>query len=177
VPEIDVLLPGLPICYYPTHAHPSGRVGTVAGYQAHLRIGEKPCKRCYETTLVKGREAWANLTERERERRREANRAESARYRENSPVKARAAKHRYIRTNREIMQAAKSVPCMDCKVSYPTYVMQFDHRPGTKKLFTIALTGPQTSRERLYAEIEKCDVVCANCHFERTQQRRRYHDD
>lgn len=46
--------------------------------------------------------------------------------------------------------------------------MQFDHLGD--KLFTISNAGA-TSVERLLAEIAKCEVVCANCHAERTYQR------
>ena len=33
---------------------------------------------------------------------------------------------------------AKSKPCMDCGISYPPYVMDFDHRNPSKKKFGIA---------------------------------------
>ena len=69
-----------------------------------------------------------------------------------------------------IVRDAKSVPCADCEVSYPHYVMDFDHSRG-EKLFTIATKPPGISEARLRAEIEKCDVVCANCHRIRTFQR------
>lgn len=66
-----------------------------------------------------------------------------------------------------IIVAAKSNPCMDCGRSYPPYVMDFDHRdPGTKRgtITAMARYGVKT----LLAEIAKCDLVCANCHRERT---------
>jgi hypothetical protein len=47
--------------------------------------------------------------------------------------------------------------------------MDFDHRDPNTKLF--AITGghaPLLSRKRLIAEIDKCDIVCANCHALRT---------
>lgn len=72
-------------------------------------------------------------------------------------------------TNREIIRAAKEVPCADCGIEYPYYVMQFDHL-GEKK-FNIGQTGPSCAREKLLAEIAKCEVVCANCHSERSYQR------
>lgn len=69
--------------------------------------------------------------------------------------------------NREIMREAKAVPCADCDERYPHYVMDFDHRDPSTKSFAIG--GSQTRAETvLRAEIEKCDVVCANCHRERT---------
>jgi hypothetical protein len=71
---------------------------------------------------------------------------------------------------REIIRKAKDVPCTDCNVKYPYYVMQFDHR-GDKE-FTIANYPVTRSFKKLHSEIEKCDVVCANCHAERTHQQR-----
>jgi hypothetical protein len=65
----------------------------------------------------------------------------------------------------------KDTPCADCGVQYPPYVMQFDHVHG-KKSFTIGRQSCVISRARLCAEIAKCDVVCANCHEERTYKRR-----
>jgi hypothetical protein len=60
-------------------------------------------------------------------------------------------------------------PCDDCGETFPPYVMDFDHRDPSKKLFAITTGSAQLmSRERLIAEIEKCDIVCANCHALRT---------
>ena len=74
---------------------------------------------------------------------------------------------RYDR-NRAIINEAKDRPCMDCDVGYPPYVMDFDHVRGTKR-FTIGSDRGLTSNlDELRAEIAKCDVVCANCHRERT---------
>ena len=60
-------------------------------------------------------------------------------------------------------------PCGDCGQSFPPYVMDFDHRDPSKKLFAITTGSAHLmSREKLISEIEKCDVVCANCHALRT---------
>lgn len=72
---------------------------------------------------------------------------------------------------RTIIQTAKNVPCMDCGVHYPYYVMDLDHRGD--KSFTISRLGLISSATKLQNEISKCDVVCANCHRERTESRRR----
>jgi hypothetical protein len=67
-----------------------------------------------------------------------------------------------------IIDAIKSSPYMDCGVKYPPYIMDFDHVRGTKK-FSISLAPRRClSIERLLEEVEKCDVVCSNCHRERT---------
>jgi hypothetical protein len=56
---------------------------------------------------------------------------------------------------------------MDCGIKYPSYVMDFDHRDPTTKLFAIG-AAYSVAEKRLRDEISKCDVVCANCHRERT---------
>lgn len=81
----------------------------------------------------------------------------------------RVAKHR------RLLRAAKSLPCADCGRSYPPYVMDFDHRPGEQKCFNLSSIALQARRswKKIMDEIAKCDVVCANCHRERTYQRKK----
>lgn len=71
----------------------------------------------------------------------------------------------------EIIRSAKRKPCADCGVAYPYYVMDFDHREGEVKVSEIARLIHSRSIKRVLAEIAKCDVVCANCHRERTYAR------
>jgi hypothetical protein len=72
---------------------------------------------------------------------------------------------------REYVRQAKSRPCVDCGVEYPYYVMDFDHRDGDSKIFALNCVDRVTMKA-IKLEIEKCDVVCANCHRKRTYQRR-----
>ncbi len=65
----------------------------------------------------------------------------------------------------------KSRPCADCGIQYPFYVMDFDHREGVTKEFALN-SVTRLTREAILREIAKCDVVCSNCHRERTHQRR-----
>ncbi len=69
---------------------------------------------------------------------------------------------------REYIQQAKSKPCMDCKQSYPYWVMDFDHRDPKQKRFNVSRMHSTGSIELVKTEIDKCDVICANCHRERT---------
>ena len=71
---------------------------------------------------------------------------------------------------RRIIQQAKSKSCTDCKNSFPYYVMDFDHVRGEKK-FNIGESVSCGSSSRVLEEIEKCDLVCANCHRVRTYNR------
>jgi hypothetical protein len=76
-------------------------------------------------------------------------------------------------TNRQkIYNYKESQPCVDCNLNYPYYVMQFDHRPEETKLFNVSAIS-SNKWETVWAEILKCDVVCANCHSIRTWNRRR----
>ena len=59
-------------------------------------------------------------------------------------------------------------PCADCENGDPR-VLDFDHVRG-KKLFNIN-EGMTYSFGTILAEIEKCDVVCANCHRIREAER------
>lgn len=69
------------------------------------------------------------------------------------------------------MREQKDRPCMDCGLPYPPYVMQFDHRPGEAKAGNVASMARLGSLRKVKDEIAKCDVVCANCHAERTYAR------
>ena len=64
----------------------------------------------------------------------------------------------------------KEHPCSDCGETDPV-VLEFDHLRD--KAFSIGQKLTQTTRKAIVAEIEKCEVVCANCHRRRTAQRRR----
>lgn len=61
--------------------------------------------------------------------------------------------------------------CVDCGYSEHPAALEFDHLPGTEKRFIIS-QGYSRSREAVLAEIEKCEIVCANCHRIRTWRRR-----
>lgn len=87
-------------------------------------------------------------------------------------TRAAASNPRQKALIRECIVNAKDKPCADCGIKYPYYVMQFDHRGDDDKVYTISQFNRKGfSLKRLMAEIEKCDVVCANCHAERTFRR------
>jgi hypothetical protein len=50
--------------------------------------------------------------------------------------------------------------------------MQFDHLGDDKDRDVATLALVPVSLARLQAEIAKCEIVCANCHAERTYRRR-----
>lgn len=82
-----------------------------------------------------------------------------------------AKKHRdeTRRKNRDYVRKLKeSAPCTDCRQKYPYYVMQFDHLGDKERNVADMMQFP---RARLEAEIQKCEIVCANCHAVRTYTR------
>lgn len=61
--------------------------------------------------------------------------------------------------------------CMDCGYRKDDCALDFDHRPGEIKLFSIGAHAAQKAWSLVEQEIKKCDVVCANCHRIRTRDR------
>lgn len=72
----------------------------------------------------------------------------------------------------EYVSSLKTQPCADCKQSFPPWVMQFDHLPGSIKLHNISEMSVLQSKAVIDEEVAKCEVVCANCHANRTYTRR-----
>jgi hypothetical protein len=84
-------------------------------------------------------------------------------------AKAHRANVRRYAEVRALLRSLKNLPCADCGVQYPAWVMDFDHIRGDKR-FDVG-TGVRRSLAVLLEEIAKCEVVCANCHRERTHRR------
>jgi hypothetical protein len=84
------------------------------------------------------------------------------------PQSTNASTRRRKKAIREFIQRAKNKPCTDCRLSYPYYVMDFDHVRGRKLLNLSVAVNKLLSLKKVEAEIKKCEVVCANCHRERT---------
>ncbi len=80
------------------------------------------------------------------------------------------AKSAYKR-NREIIRRLKENPCTDCNESYPYYKMDFDHKYDKKFIISQALV--RHGINMVLKEIKKCDLLCSNCHRERTFGRKR----
>ena len=76
-----------------------------------------------------------------------------------------------IKRRKEFINKAKSEPCADCGVEYSSWVMDFDHVRGEKKYNLQRLSNSSASWKTIKDEIAKCDVVCSNCHRQRTHDR------
>lgn len=79
---------------------------------------------------------------------------------------------RQRRLLQRLVADAKARPCADCSVRYPPYVMDFDHVHGEKLGNVSRMVGSTPSVATMMAEIAKCDVVCSNCHRQRTFSRK-----
>jgi hypothetical protein len=79
--------------------------------------------------------------------------------------KANAKKHRIKSRNAAKEYVWKYLlkhPCIQCGESNPV-VLEFHHRHGKDKAVTEMVSSGYTI-PRIQAEIDKCDVLCANCH-------------
>lgn len=66
----------------------------------------------------------------------------------------------------------KDGPCTDCGGEFHPAAMVFDHLPGTEKIENPATLASQGKRRKLEEELLKCELVCANCHAVRTENRK-----
>ncbi len=118
-----------------------------------LRVGEyyESCKDCYKS---RGR----NYYHQNREKQLDL---------------AKKRKLRYIEERKKFLEKIKNKACSDCGEKYPAWVMDFDHRDGQIKVSSVSKLAFRkiSSFEKIKEEIEKCDLVCANCHRQRTYKR------
>jgi len=73
-----------------------------------------------------------------------------------------------------ILAALKEcIPCTDCNKFYPSVCMGWDHLPQYTKLFQLGGAIPKgITSQQILEEINKCELVCHNCHALRTSNRR-----
>lgn len=79
---------------------------------------------------------------------------------------------RFRANRRALLAELKQRPCMDCGGTFPPVCMQYDHRDPETKQRKVSDFGRGGTMQDFLAEIEKCDLVCANCHAIRTERRR-----
>lgn len=73
---------------------------------------------------------------------------------------------------KNFLDGLRSGPCVDCGNTFPPCAMDFDHLPGTVKLFGIMNRWRSRPWDDMLTEIAKCEIVCACCHRVRTEERR-----
>lgn len=73
---------------------------------------------------------------------------------------------------RDLVLKNKEKPCKDCGQHYPYFIMEFDHVKGDKKFTLSTATSGGRSLKSIQEEIDKCEVVCANCHRIRSYKKK-----
>jgi hypothetical protein len=80
-----------------------------------------------------------------------------------NPEKVRASQAAYRAKARDLARSHKTA-CIRCGETHPA-CLDFHHRdPGVKEGTISRLVSKNVKLDRVQAEIEKCDVLCANCH-------------
>lgn len=68
------------------------------------------------------------------------------------------------RQRKQFVTELKSKPCARCKGTFPPAAMDFHHLDPETKEMNIGARYANLSMESLQKEIDKCILVCANCH-------------
>lgn len=82
-----------------------------------------------------------------------------------------ARQTRYEAIYQSVVAYKLEAGCIDCGYREHPAALHFDHRPGEVKVGNVAVLM-NSALSVLWAEIEKCDVRCANCHAVKTAERR-----
>jgi hypothetical protein len=83
-------------------------------------------------------------------------------------LEAKRKRARAEKRMRFLLNLFAANPCVDCGEDDPL-VLEFDHLRD--KCFDIGRELPDRNWQSILTEIDKCDVVCANCHRRRTARR------
>ena len=67
-----------------------------------------------------------------------------------------------------IREMKLNTKCSDCNKKYHWFQMDFDHVRGKKDRPISEMVANKVGKDRILAEIDKCEIVCANCHRLRT---------
>lgn len=95
-------------------------------------------------------------------------------YQENSKEKERILtnnKNKKELLYKQVAEIKESSPCVDCGNYFPACCMDFDHIYDNKINNVSAMIGQLRSWKTISEEINKCELVCANCHRIRTRDR------
>ena len=119
------------------------------------------------------------MTEREKAQ----GRKDSAKFRQRHPERAAELqlvsylkrREQRLQTNRDwyalhrekVDAIKRTQPCLDCFRTYPPCVMEYHHTKEDKKDTVSRLLG-RRKWSVIQTEIDKCELLCANCHRIRT---------
>lgn len=84
-------------------------------------------------------------------------------YADNRKVRQNAANSRNKRRKSEVVLRFGN-KCNDCQLTYPLCVYQFHHLDPTKKDVNPSY-AMMNNPEKMWEELNKCVMLCANCHM------------
>ena len=88
-------------------------------------------------------------------------------YEENKSVEQEKAKVRQANRRKEFKEwyknYKKNLKCERCGFMHPA-ALDFHHKDPKEKRFTIGAEIVNCSKQELLEEIQKCEVICSNCH-------------
>jgi len=96
------------------------------------------------------------------------NKTNPDRYRSTSRASHKRSRERNVAI---VLAIKEGKPCADCGLTFPPYVMDFDHPDDNKHDNVSRMANTTVSVKRLLDEIAKCVLVCSNCHRIRTHNR------
>lgn len=118
-------------------------------YWQNIKMGKRATK-CIPCTKIVRKASWASGSERE---------------------KNYAAKARRVQAAQDFLWSVLSLSsCVDCGEDDPL-TLEFDHVSGVKKNDVSNMVSQNYGVDAIRSELEKCEIVCANCHRVRTATR------
>ena len=90
---------------------------------------------------------------------------DSRKYSDRAPYMRMAVKRRRQKL-RDMARESKGGKCMLCGYNKCPSALDFHHRDPAKKDFSLSVRGLTRSWEKIQKEIDKCVLICANCHRE-----------
>jgi hypothetical protein len=80
----------------------------------------------------------------------------------------------FQQSRRDIINNIKlTAGCAKCGYKAHSAALDFNHVSGDKK-FNVS-QDPKVALEKLFAEISKCEILCANCHRVVTYEKKHWH--
>jgi hypothetical protein len=139
------------------------------------------CSSCYNKKF------WASASPEQLQKRRDAVRKNKASHASGtfkrdileSPTEqeTRLRVNKFVRERRAYIQHIVNdikiqLGCIDCGYNTNAIALDFDHVKGQKNFGISKAISRAYSLEKIFSEIEKCEVRCANCHRVVTLQRK-----
>lgn len=88
-----------------------------------------------------------------------------------SNVSANARKRTRVSTNRALLAKLKTLQgCAVCGYTRSSWALAYHHTGSNKSASVSRLVRDGRSWERIVLEIQKCELLCANCHAELEEQ-------